>query len=301
MLLYQIFVINFQSIQFNFSKTFTAAISQLFAKINVVWLCGSLPSFSALIQVLLQNFASVHSQDSSSFADFSGGGPQPHASQQSYSTNTTTKSSAATPLGLTGVQPQTVSTRASSAASTSGTKIIMSTASSCTGVTTTKSTSVTSGAVTKGGRVYKVVKRETFHPVKKERSRWVCYDYIDTQSPNLGFVLHSSSDSRLNYHELQQHPHPNSVPMSMSATSVQSSASSYSLQHSDSSSSVYRDSYSVAAPVVSVQHSASTSSVNCDLDNRKSQRAPNVNAPGDNADNMTRRRSREERLVLQIM
>uniref|UniRef100_H2Z8M6 Uncharacterized protein n=1 Tax=Ciona savignyi TaxID=51511 RepID=H2Z8M6_CIOSA len=52
-------------------------------------------------------------------------------------------------------------------------------------------------AKTLASRVYKVVKRDTQQPVKRERSRWGYFDYPDSQSPNLGFVSQSTSDSRL--------------------------------------------------------------------------------------------------------
>ncbi|CAK8690634.1 unnamed protein product [Clavelina lepadiformis] len=141
-----------------------------------------------------------------------------------------------------------------------------------------KSTSVTTTAPAKGvaSRVYKVVKRESSQAIKRERLRWTCYDYVDAQTPNLGFVAHSASDSRLNFHDQLHHQPPNILPMSVSSTSVPSSSSAYNLQHSDSTSSVQRDTLPFVMATganVPMQHSASTSSVNYELDPRK---LPNV-------------------------
>ena len=142
-----------------------------------------------------------------------------------------------------------------------------------TAVSTTRSSSLTSTTTTQkgGSRVYKVVKRETTHPSKRESSRWICYDFGDVQTPNLGFVAPSASDSRIAYDPTQAHP--NQLPMSVSATSVPSSASAYSLQHSDSTSSIHKEStHSYGTSAVStatVQHSASASSVNYDSEFRK--------------------------------
>ena len=161
-----------------------------------------------------------------------------------------------------------------SASNTPTTPVATSTASA---VPTAKPASSASGTLSKGGasRVYKVVKRETLHPTKRERLRWISYDYVDSQTPHLGFVAHSASDTRLNLHDQVYHP-STTLPMSMSATSVPSSSSSFSLNHSDSSSSIYRDQHGMSMPTgttmsagVSVQQSGSTSSVNQDPDSRK--------------------------------
>ena len=144
---------------------------------------------------------------------------------------------------------------------------VASSSSSSTATTRSSSTSTTQKG---GSRVYKVVKRETTQPTKREKARWICYDYGDVQSPNLGFVVSSASDSKITFDPTQNYS--NQLPLSVSATSVPSSASAYSLQHSDSASSIHRDSmhsYGVSIASNPVQPSASASSVNYDPDLRK--------------------------------
>ena len=150
----------------------------------------------------------------------------------------------------------------------------MTNVSSVASVTAASRTGSSSSTTTsKGGsRVYKVVKRESGQPTRREIGRWVCFDYGDAQAPNLGYIIPSASDSRISAHDLTQ-MHNNQLPLSLSATSVPSSASAYSLQHSDSTSSVHRDSShsygASAASNITVQHSASASSVHYDAEGRK--------------------------------
>uniref|UniRef100_F6ZB59 TSC22 domain family protein 1 n=1 Tax=Ciona intestinalis TaxID=7719 RepID=F6ZB59_CIOIN len=155
-----------------------------------------------------------------------------------------------------------------------------------------KPTTTAAPTKTLASRVYKVVKRDTQQPVKRERSRWSYFDYADSQSANIGFVSHSTSDTRLNYHDQHSHHSNSALLVSMSATSMPSSSSSYSLQHSDSASSIQRDPYTTATPINhpnTVQHSASASSINQEHESRILQRLVSA----DNVDD--RRQSLEER------
>ena len=54
----------------------------------------------------------------------------------------------------------------------------------------------TTPSKTIASRVYKVVKRESIHPVKRELSRWTCHDFSDAHSPNFSFAVYLTNDSR---------------------------------------------------------------------------------------------------------
>ena len=149
------------------------------------------------------------------------------------------------------------------------TKVPIASNASVNSAASTKSSSVSGSTSKAASRVYKVVKREANVPFKREIARWTCYDYVDGQVPNHSFLAPSASDSRIqDFSQIN----PSFLPLSLSATSVPSSASAYSLQHSDSASSMHRDSHIYNASLtssLSVQHSASTSSVNFDPDARR--------------------------------
>ena len=173
------------------------------------------------------------------------------------------------------------------------------TTASSTAVTTTSSSITTKGA----NRSYKIVKRDThLLPTKRERSRWTCHDYMDSHAPNLSFVAHSSSDSRLNYPGSDggsQHTSGGIPPSSIGSSTILSSSSSFNLKHSDSNSSLHRDGHAammssaVSISSNTVQHSASTSSVSYDVDGKK---LPGVKSVSENSDDtMKRRKSVEDR------
>ncbi|XP_077970590.1 uncharacterized protein LOC120328245 [Styela clava] len=102
--------------------------------------------------------------------------------------------------------------------------------------------STVTGVKAPGTRVYKVVKRETAHPVKRMRGRWNWYDFSDTQAPMTG-VAQSISETRTTSDVTSIHTfsYTNSL---MSPTAVP-----FSLQPSDSASSLLKQQlYSAGFP-----------------------------------------------------
>lgn len=129
-------------------------------------------------------------------------------------------------------------------------------------------------------RTYKFVKRDTHNPVNRAKFRWGCMDYLDLHSPCYANITQSASNLKIGNNDQQQHQPVNSVNANVSAPNpnIVASSSSYTLQHSDSSSSIQRDvvpshvSTSIANPSIpasQVQHSTSSSSINHELDVRK--------------------------------
>jgi len=125
-------------------------------------------------------------------------------------------------------------------------------------------------------RNYKFVKRDTHNPVHRTKNRWNCIDYLDLHSPCYANLTQSASTLKIGSTDPQQLINPVANSVSGPNYSIVASSSSYTLQHSDSNSSIQRDVQSTYIPTtmnptlpLTIQQSASSSSVNYDTEARK--------------------------------